>query len=103
MSVLVKGMKMPESCHECVAGYGGFCFVASAESDGICPDHGRPDDCPLIELPAEHGRLIDAYELEKAHMKYLLTVDKPTEEKEQLYQMARIVVQQPTIIEAEEE
>ena len=63
MSVLVKGMKMPESCHECVAGYGGFCFVASAESDGICPDHGRPDDCPLIELPAEHGRLIDALEI----------------------------------------
>ena len=59
MSVLIKGMKMPESCHQCVAGYGGFCFVCSAEDDGVCPDHGRPEWCPLVELPP-HGRLIDA-------------------------------------------
>lgn len=56
--VYIKGMEMPTSCHECVAGFGGYCFVASAESDGICPDHGRPDDCPLVELPP-HGDLID--------------------------------------------
>lgn len=59
MSVLIKGMKMPQSCHECVAGYGGCCFVAPAEADGICPDNGRADFCPLIPIPP-HGRLIDA-------------------------------------------
>lgn len=60
MSVVIRGMKMPKSCHQCVAGYGGFCFVCPAEEDGICPDHGRPEWCPLIGLPAQHGRLIDA-------------------------------------------
>lgn len=59
MSVLIKGMKMPISCHECVAGYGGFCFVAPPESDANCPNEGRPEWCPLIEIPP-HGRLIDA-------------------------------------------
>lgn len=62
MSVLIRGMKMPDSCHVCVAGYGGCCFVAPAESDGICPDHGRADWCPLIEINP-HGRLIDASEI----------------------------------------
>lgn len=72
MSVLIKGMKMPESCHQCVAGYGGFCFVCSAEDDGVCPDHGRPEWCPLVELPAEHGRLGDldamAFDESEAYM-----------------------------------
>lgn len=69
MGVYIKGMKMPESCHECVAGYGGFCFVAPPESDGICPDHGRADFCPLIEVKP-HGRLIDtdAFLAEQRHL-----------------------------------
>ena len=58
MSILIKGMEMPTSCHECVAGYGGCCFVAPAEADGICPDHGRADFCPLVPVPP-HGDLIE--------------------------------------------
>ena len=58
MSVLIRGMKMPTSCHQCVAGYGGFCFVCPAEEDGTCPDHGRPKWCPLVPIPP-HGDLID--------------------------------------------
>lgn len=54
MAVLIKGMDMPESCHVCVGGYGGFCFVAPAESDGACPEHGRPDWCPLVEVNINH-------------------------------------------------
>lgn len=81
MSVLIKGMKMPESCHQCVAGYGGFCFVCSAEDDGVCPDHGRPEWCPLVELPP-HGRLIDADELVadiKGQAERLWTLDAVSE------------------------
>lgn len=59
MSVYIPGMEMPTSCHECVAGYGGCCFVAPAEADGVCPDHGRADFCPLVPIQP-HGRLIDA-------------------------------------------
>lgn len=72
MGVYIKGMDMPESCHQCVAGYGGFCFVCPAEEDGICPDHGRPEWCPLIGLPAQHGRLGDldamAFDESEAYM-----------------------------------
>lgn len=50
MSILIKYMEMPDSCHECVAGYGGYCYVCPAEEDGCCPDHGRPDWCPLVEV-----------------------------------------------------
>lgn len=63
MSVYIKGMEMPDSCHVCVAGYGGCCYVAPPESDGVCPDSGRADFCPLVPVPP-HGDLIDrdAYE-----------------------------------------
>jgi len=68
MAVLIKGLTKPESCHECVAGYGGCCFVAPPEADGICPDHGRADFCPLVPVPP-HGRLIDADNLPQIHGK----------------------------------
>ena len=54
MAVLIRDMQMPESCHVCVGGYGGFCFMAPAESDGVCPDHDRPAWCPLVEIPEKH-------------------------------------------------
>lgn len=81
MGVYIKGMDMPESCHQCVAGYGGFCFVCPAEEDGTCPDHGRPEWCPLVELPP-HGRLIDADELVadiKGQAERLWTLDAVSE------------------------
>ncbi len=58
--IYIPGMEMPQSCHECVAGYGGCYYVAPPEADGICPDHDRPDWCPLVPVPEPHGRLIDA-------------------------------------------
>ena len=66
VSVVVVGMEIPCNCHVCVGGYGGFCAVAPAESDGICPDQDRPDWCPLRPLPEKHGRLIDGDELHKS-------------------------------------
>lgn len=66
MSVLIRGMEMPESCYNCVARYGGFCSVKPPESDGVCPPKcERPDWCPLVELPSKHGRLIDADEMKE--------------------------------------
>lgn len=58
MSVLIKGMKMPQSCNECVAKYFDCCYVSPPESNGICPFDGRPKWCPLVEIPP-HGDLID--------------------------------------------
>ena len=43
MSILIRSMKMPESC--------GKCFVGDRT---ICTD-----GCPLVEVKEPHGRLID--------------------------------------------
>lgn len=66
MSVLVKGMKMPKACCEC-----GFNHCSQSRDDDTCLllDKGisqlfvlvdRLPDCPLVEVPTPHGRLIDA-------------------------------------------
>lgn len=65
MSILIKGMKMPESCLLCFAQFGGWCYVAPPEIDErVAPtveeaaEQGKPEWCPLVELP-DHGDLID--------------------------------------------
>ena len=73
MSVLIKGFKMPETCIECPMQFGGFCYVQPPEIDEarVAPtvdeawEQGKPEWCPLCELPKNHGRLIDADELKK--------------------------------------
>ena len=67
MSVLIKGFKMPEDCRECpLEMYYINCgdtrcratnkFLAKNYN---IPFDGRPDWCPLVEVPAPHGDLID--------------------------------------------
>ena len=56
MSVLIKGMEMPKRC--------GGCPLRGVCKQRIYIEY-RPKDCPLIEVPTPHGRLIDADELEK--------------------------------------
>lgn len=57
MSVLIKGMKMPDHCWECplmrnlVCGWDGKIIPATKK---------KQDLCPLVEIPEKHGRLIDA-------------------------------------------
>ena len=69
MSVIVKGMQMPSECRKCFAmDYGTmtgetYCKVNGktlAESYRPIGFDGRPEWCPLVELPEKHGRLIDA-------------------------------------------
>lgn len=67
MSVLIKGMKMPERCEGCLmyrhnAEYDyAYCCVSSVYVLG----HGnaRVNNCPLVEVPTPHGPLVDADEL----------------------------------------
>jgi len=66
MSVLIKGMKMPKKCLWCPLQYIGFCQVTKTD---VNSDLGRrADDCPLVELPEKHGRLIDAEVAKEALM-----------------------------------
>ena len=64
MSIIVKGMKMPDSCAVCsFAGKGGYhmervvCMFTGKNEDAVNVD--RLPDCPLIALPDKHGDLID--------------------------------------------
>ena len=61
MSVLIKGMKLPDEPRNCKfydidpMGYRKpYCKIQSA-CNGL-------EDCPLVEVPEPHGRLIDASE-----------------------------------------
>lgn len=62
MSILIKGMEMPNRCEECP-----FCIALGLKSPPLCSvtgyrvlGHGkaRLDNCPLVLVP-EHDRLIE--------------------------------------------
>lgn len=58
MSVLIKGLKMPQSCYMCdmieLSGVVGCKHAYDTRNS----EWGRALNCPLIELP-DHGDLID--------------------------------------------
>lgn len=67
MNILIKGMRMPENCIECPMQFGGMCYVMPADVDESrvastveeALKQGKPDWCPLVEIPEPHGDLID--------------------------------------------
>lgn len=96
MSVLIKGMEMPDNCRACpletdygTCGYYSL-FVEAGHDSEIWK---RRDDCPLIELPP-HGRLIDA--------DALTTVTEMVNGEWKTYVEVFEIADAPTIIEAEE-
>lgn len=69
MSLLIKGMNMPTSCGDCRF-CGGIADTdcgpcAWCDIDGKARFADTRQDCPLIEVPTPHGRLIDADALEQ--------------------------------------
>ena len=79
MSILIKDINIPSSCSDCPLNYDMMsCIITGTRwwSDRImlmdfdCINE-RLYDCPLIEVPTPHGRLIDADKLlEKAYWDY---------------------------------
>lgn len=65
MSLIIKGMSLPQMCEECPC-YDCNDYSCNATGCGVIEYRydGRPDNCPLTELPAPHGRLIDADKLQ---------------------------------------
>lgn len=67
MGIYVKGMKMPNSCGDClmkVQYVSGITWcepmvkILATDYKPVCC-YGRPDFCPLVEIPEPHGDLID--------------------------------------------
>lgn len=73
MSVVVRGLIMPDGCEECKVSCetesGLHCLLVD---DGDkwgwkkIESRERPDWCPLVELPKKHGRLGDLDELQSS-------------------------------------
>ena len=85
MSVIVKGMEMPLNCAmcerwsicECLKEYKDYESILYAVDDG---DLVRAVECPLIEIPTPHGRLIDADELINDCEKLMRMLDPESKE-----------------------
>lgn len=73
MSVLIKGAEMPKSCITCTFKSDSM-FNRTMWCEWLddplgdytkCDEKWRHPDCPLVEVPTPHGRLIDADALKK--------------------------------------
>ena len=51
--LMVTGLKLPESCHECKLAEWQYCWVKCRINDKLREDPGdtRPKSCPLKEMP----------------------------------------------------
>ena len=66
MSIIIKGMKMPKNCEECTFHNITDEFFDTVHECEVKKNyiiktdiHKIPLDCPLVEIPKKHGRLID--------------------------------------------
>lgn len=104
MSLLIKGVEMPDSCLNCrfrttmlknvlsptmrTSVYA--CLISGIEINNWYEEKHK--DCPLVEIPTPHGRLIDADEIEKCVHEWYDVGE---------YVFADIIRNADTIIEAE--
>ena len=87
MSILIKGMEMPKNCTGCPI----CCGLPYQYRD----EKGRRPDCPLVEIPTPHGRLIDADELKTAFPRCDNSMDI------KIASVRATINHAPTVIEAE--
>ena len=101
MSILIKGMEMPKSCWGCYFQDCGNCVLNSHKVvDKFILEDSVDNECPLVEVPP-HGRLIDADVL-LGHMKKIHDKWKMKEHYTPTTDDEIIIINMPTIIEAEE-
>lgn len=112
MGIYIKGMRMPENCIKCPMQFGGMCYVMPAEVDEsrVAPTveaawkQGKPDWCPLTEVPKPHGNLIDADEFAEGIMheaEQYWGLLKP-ETREMIQSVCKDIRNYPAVIERED-
>lgn len=104
MSVLIKGMKMPNNCMEC--------DIKAEDDDGpYCPftkvmalNIGIQNDCPLVEVPEPHGRLMDIDYIIRKYIDSDIEKFNNSDVKIVLQNLkANLLSNAPTVIEVEDE
>ena len=107
MSVIVKGVEMPQNCKTCpFSDHEAWCLIPGDWRERYyCPDDERSEYCPLIELPP-HGRMIDA---DEPMAKISTMMQEPDYQHEGEGWMVGLIMardaidEAPTVIEAEGE
>ena len=112
MSVLIKGIPMPERCGRFTCPIGDWCQLKVIEAEDYIPmtrpdryikrdENGFPPNCPLVEVKTPHGDLIDRDSI--AFKAKTLTVPLEWEEVEiNPHYAAWLIANEKTVIEAEE-
>ena len=74
MSVLIEGMKKPISCETCCMYDDGKveCRLNGYDVYEATVEMRRHRQCPIVEVPTPHGRLIDADRLIRKEIQHLL-------------------------------
>lgn len=98
--ILIRGMEMPEYCYECTLHNmeSGYCQFYK---DSYLWSFERPARCPLIPLPAEHGRLIDGDAVTQEAYRSLQECEKYGNEFQKPYEVIRAIETAKTIVPAE--
>ena len=91
MSVLIRGVEMPERCGQC------FLRVGNCKQR-VYMEH-RPKGCPLVEVKEPHGRLGDLDKL----MTEFIDSDLDHLQRDDWREVIQIVSDAETVIEAEGE
>ena len=112
--VAIKNIDLPKSCYECPCFYeteGAFfdgCQVMQSDFVGVDFERGRPDWCPLVDIPTPHGRLIDADQMLADESEAFMSAQlKLTDEWTKLTnevihkKLQMLLADTPTVIEAE--
>ncbi len=76
MSILIKGIEMPKNCLNCPMCNGNDECVLQSEEDNALFEtwEEQKDGCPLVEIPAPHGDLVDIDSKITVAIKYGLKV-----------------------------
>ena len=101
MSILIKGMEMPQNCDDC---HFDIDCPYDESQDGYKMMSGRPLKCPLVPIPP-HGRLGDLDKLEQMFVDIDNAPYSGFDGSEPFYSAedaAQIIKLAPTIIPAEE-
>lgn len=104
--LIIRGMEMPTNCCDCSLTYyepgEGSCCIFT---DVPCLNIGRQNNCPIVPLPAGHGRLGDLDKLEDVFIRYYLEQERSNNlvfaAVEIKQHFADMIGDWPVIIEAE--
>ena len=93
MGVYIPDGQKPKTCWHCWAEDGGHCHAGKPKRIRDIDDYviarTRHPNCPLVEIPTPHGRLIDENDIKEGYIPFTGTVS------------AQAIIDAPTVIEEE--